>query len=694
MALGKTKLAWTLILLTSPMIPVQAQQITPPIDSPSNPGNSGWASERTINPNPIDRDPPEATRDTPKKQWTLFPWNGFSKSPKPVVSTQTTQVTQSQKNPVNRKPTLQVGTEGVSQSSIGSSNIPHAKTVILPPIGTSTNTNNPIQTVENKTQLSPNTSSVVLIPVTTEVVKPESRDRLAPPILASSPYIPVQMASPVGVIQVNHQVVEKQPADNSELDPVVFQGVPLPPLGSYRSEESHLPSPGTLTGVVQVSGQNSAAGGELPKGANSSGVVFAAPSPSSKVGTNSVANAGNNSVQETFPPTGPSYSPRLPDNLDSKESVFGNQPGWVDPNQSHFYARGEYLLWWMNGYHVPPLVTTGPAVLTSGGAPDGATLDRADTRILFGGNTLSQGALSGVRLTAGWWCDWECSEGIELSGFVLPQQSKNFGANSIQYPQISRPFTDQVTGSQSAQDTTFPGLAVGSIGVHAPSSFWGLEANLRCKLCCGDYCGNPWRIDLITGPRYLNLGEGISITENIQFTNNPNLGQFQNQRDIVNDSFATRNQFIGGQIGIDGQYNWDRWSVEGRAKLGIGDTIQSLVIQGSQTLPDQYGSRNGGLLALQSNIGRYGRNAFSVVPEIGLNLGYKITDNVRATVGYNFLAWTNVLRPGDQINTTLDSSLIPQFPTTPRGSGLEPSVPFKESTFWAQGLTLGIEFRY
>jgi hypothetical protein len=108
----------------------------------------------------------------------------------------------------------------------------------------------------------------------------------------------------------------------------------------------------------------------------------------------------------------------------------------------------------------------------------------------------------------------------------------------------------------------------------------------------------------------------------------------------------------------------------------------------------------GGLLALATNIGRFTRDRFSAVPEVGVNVGYRITDHLRAFVGYNFLYWGNVVRPADQIDRVLDASLIPNFlnpqtglPYTPTGA-LRPAVPFKETDYWAQGVTFGLEFRY
>ncbi len=103
----------------------------------------------------------------------------------------------------------------------------------------------------------------------------------------------------------------------------------------------------------------------------------------------------------------------------------------------------------------------------------------------------------------------------------------------------------------------------------------------------------------------------------------------------------------------------------------------------------------GGLLALNSNIGRFHKDHFSFVPEIGMNVGYQLNDNIRVFAGYNFLYWTGVLRPGDQIDRALDVTRIPNFPVAAAPvSGLHPSVPFKTTDFWATGVNVGIEFRY
>ncbi len=146
---------------------------------------------------------------------------------------------------------------------------------------------------------------------------------------------------------------------------------------------------------------------------------------------------------------------------------------------------------------------------------------------------------------------------------------------------------------------------------------------------------------------------------------------------------------------------WRRgiWSLNLNGKLALGATTQQLNINGNETIVGADGtvrSFNGGLLALPSNSGQFSQTHFSVVPEIGVTIGCQLTDTIRLYAGYNFLYWTNVIRPGAQIDRNLDVTQIPNFNiagATP-ASGSNPSVPFKQSDFWAQGLVVGLEFRY
>src|SRR5262249_40239420 len=141
--------------------------------------------------------------------------------------------------------------------------------------------------------------------------------------------------------------------------------------------------------------------------------------------------------------------------------------------------------------------------------------------------------------------------------------------------------------------------------------------------------GPNFYVDGLLGFRYLWLHEGIDIT---QVTNllpggvvgfNGSVLQPPGSLGIL-DQFVTRNQFYGGQIGTRAEYERDALFVHLLGKLGLGGTHQDGFINGTSTLGKTGGPNamvQGGVLALSSNIGRLEREVFSVVPELGINVG-------------------------------------------------------------------------
>src|SRR5207244_361036 len=104
---------------------------------------------------------------------------------------------------------------------------------------------------------------------------------------------------------------------------------------------------------------------------------------------------------------------------------------------------------------------------------------------------------------------------------------------------------------------------------------------------------------------------------------------------------------------------------------------------------------NAGLLALATNSGRHARDDFAVLPEIGVNFGFQITDRLQAFVGYTYMYWSNVVRPGDQVDLGLNPNLIPTSATfNTAGGPARPAFSFRDTDFWAQGINVGMEFRY
>jgi hypothetical protein len=355
---------------------------------------------------------------------------------------------------------------------------------------------------------------------------------------------------------------------------------------------------------------------------------------------------------------------------------------------SRFYLRGEYLLWWLKPDHAPPLATTGNVNRPGDNA---GALGNADTVILQNGN-LTSNPFSGARFTGGFYFDDCGCKAIELSGFFLGQRANNFQAGPSVTELITRPFFDLNNGVETVQQTNIPGQTAGMLTIRSPSQLWGLEANMVCPYCCGcDY-----RVDFLAGLRYLNLNESLTITENIAIQVAQGAafpaGSFVN----VVDFFGTKNQFYGAQVGVAGRYYYGRFSLDGSAKLALGWTHQEVTVFGNETVNGVVQQPQGGLLALNSNSGTRSRDRFSVVPEIGLRVGYAVNDWLRLTLGYNFLYWSSVARPGQQIDRNLDITRIPNFAPagTPAVPGLHPAPLFNSSDLWVQGLTFGVELTF
>ena len=345
----------------------------------------------------------------------------------------------------------------------------------------------------------------------------------------------------------------------------------------------------------------------------------------------------------------------------------------------------EYLLWWTKNAPAPALVTASPP-----GTPpaQAGILGLDSTTVLAGGNMpLVDQRRSGARFTLGFWLDCERELALESTSLVLFDRQFAFAASGTAAGSafLARPFVDAMTGLQAREPVAFPNLVSGTVGVTSSSSLWGTELNLRtnlCRSCCS-------RLDLLTGFRTLGLDENIHITENLQIV--PEFGGTQFN---IADIFGTHNNFYGGQLGLDWQCRRGRWTFDLLGKVALGDTHERIIIDGTtaRTFGGVTEVQPGGLLALPTNIGAVNHDRFAVVPELGLKLGYQITPHIKFTVGYTFLYWSEVVRAGDQIDTTVNVTRIP-FGTTPVGPA-RPAPLGKTNDFWAQGVNLGLEFKF
>src|SRR5205823_4342832 len=130
---------------------------------------------------------------------------------------------------------------------------------------------------------------------------------------------------------------------------------------------------------------------------------------------------------------------------------------------------------------------------------------------------------------------------------------------------------------------------------------------------------------------------------------------------VVQDAFRTRNEFHGAQLGASVQRRMGAFWYQIDGLLAMGGTKQTVLIDGStiNSAPNGMSSvAPGGLLALSSNSGMHRRDRFSVVPQVGLKFGYAVSEQVQLTLGYNFLYWSGVARPGDHVDLGVNPNLI------------------------------------
>lgn len=366
------------------------------------------------------------------------------------------------------------------------------------------------------------------------------------------------------------------------------------------------------------------------------------------------------------------------------------------------WGEVDYLYWWTKGTHVPPLATASVA-----GTPqeEAGVLGLDSTKVLLGNESLLDDQRSGWRWVIGAWLGPQRRLGLQLDLLGLEDEDFFFRRQSNGFQIIARPFTnvDPNLGLDVGPDAeliSFPNVTAGALEIRARNEFSTmgllLRGNMLCKNGCffggGHNCsGNcsGYRLDLLGGYRYMQLEDSVVIEQLTAVSVTPQAGFH------VFDRFRTDNNFQGGELGLAGQWYRDRWSFDGLVKLALGRTEQEVAIAGGTELTT-VGIETpfeGGLLAQTTNIGRFSRKKTDVIPELGLSVGYLLSSNLRLNCGYRVIYWPKVARAGEHIDMTVNGSYIPDPTITPSGP-LRPQFAFQDSGFWAQGLSLGVDYRW
>jgi hypothetical protein len=203
---------------------------------------------------------------------------------------------------------------------------------------------------------------------------------------------------------------------------------------------------------------------------------------------------------------------------------------------------------------------------------------------------------------------------------------------------------------------------------------------------------------LIGGYRYYQYDSDLSITENITALPGNTQGLVAGTEIYVRDSFTTRNEFHGGELGIQGQWKRSCWWLDGMAKMAIGGVERTVIVDGQTitTVPNVGSSTAAGGLLTSSvtNIGTYEDSEAVVIPHFRLGIGVQLTELLSARCGYNVIIWDDVAQAASHLPPGLE--VDPRnLPPVQAGGGPEPVFPgIQGSHLVAQGLDVGLMLSY
>ena len=243
------------------------------------------------------------------------------------------------------------------------------------------------------------------------------------------------------------------------------------------------------------------------------------------------------------------------------------------------------------------------------------------------GRTMNSNVSPGVRVAAGMWFDTDRSAGLQVGYLLLDSQTDRRGQSGLGALYTNR---DEFQGMnvlfrQRAAGTASPGKSS---------------------------CAN---LDLVLGYSYFTIQEALGAQQIVP-------GVPLRTAAFTNNQFRTRNEFHGGQVGVLGEMHYLQFVGQGEALLSVGENGKSNLLSSAPP----------GLLPIApGNLGLHHSTAFSVIPQLGVKLGWQANSWLRATVGYTILAWTGTIRPGDLVN-----------------------APVRETTLLVNGVSFGFELFY
>jgi hypothetical protein len=377
----------------------------------------------------------------------------------------------------------------------------------------------------------------------------------------------------------------------------------------------------------------------------------------------------------------------------------GESPTEKPQPLANLWYSGEFLLGWSRSGRLPILATENNFT----GYP---SLADPNTRIALGGAREKPVDRGGARFTVGWALGGSPRAGFEATYDFYGTQtiSESVAGGGTSGRILGRPLINPATGAEDVVIVSHPNL-LGRVDMNLSSRIGGWNALGVINL----FHNERWTLSALGGYRYFHMNEGLRLDQSgyyrAQYAD-PALNIVAGtalpvvvHRTLSTDQIDVANRFHGALLGLRGEYDYGRFFVSLDAKVSIGRVIDVVKISGQTVSVVEATSGKvityypGGVYGQMSNSGRFEQSTFGVLPEGILRAGIKLGSHSRFTVGYNFLYLNSVVRPGDQIDRTVDYIQSTADPLALRVAS-RPSMPMDRSSYWLQGLSFGLEWKY
>lgn len=420
------------------------------------------------------------------------------------------------------------------------------------------------------------------------------------------------------------------------------------------------------------------------------------PSPPAPVAPPAAAEPvvlpGGEPVSQPLQPVGeapPQPAPATVPSVTTVEPIDFDRDAKPGSVLGKFWNSDELLIWWPKAHPLPPLVTGARSTAPIYGQPG--------TTLLAGTRALDTQDIAGYRLAYGWSLNKADTVGFEGRYFFLGTRtlSAHYAA-STRFPEIGLPFINATTGQEDVITLTRPGQANDLVGIFTTTRVQGAEANLVGNL----YADGGVKLHALAGYRFFQANEGLRIENRWLQQPTPESMNFKTLG-MIADQFDAHNEFHGGQLGLLADLHRGPFYVELTGKVAFGTNYEVVTIDGASHFITAASpvpllrSFPGGIYAQPTNLGRISRHAFAVVPEGTFKVGLKTGDRGRFFIGYSFLYISDAVRPGDQLDRTINPTQVPLVSLGSPFTGPDrPTARINTTDFWVQGLIVGFEGRF